>query len=154
MPRRRRRADEEAVKLHPLIGQPVERRRLHIRRTVAADERPSMTASLLGTFAVVAVAGLSVAAIVFSDQQDGQKGAKVMDDTAKSHFDVQGYDVIKRKSYKAFNNKEMTAGETATYALKKQETGEAATGTLTCGKALMPGMVSPRLCNVSSIVPK
>ncbi len=106
--------------------------------------------SLAATFAVVVLSGASVAAIVFSSDLNERQGPKGMDASAKTLFNAQGYDVIKRNKYKAsVVDNSMVEGETATYVLKKREGGERVEGELVCGRAALPDMVTPRMCSVT-----
>lgn len=116
-------------------------------------DAPANKMSLIPYFAAVAIAGASVAAIVLSDSLYERKGPAALDSVALSYFGAQGYDVVKRTGYKAFENKEVKQGEEAGYTLRERETGTPFTGALTCGRQVLPDMLMPRTCYVQNITP-
>ncbi len=106
--------------------------------------------SLAATFGVVVISGLSVASIILSSDLNERQGPKGMDVSAKALFNAQGYDVLKRNKYRSSTtDSNMVEGETATYTLKRKEDGERVEGTLVCGRAALPDMVTPRMCSVT-----
>lgn len=111
--------------------------------------------SIAAYFAATALGVASVGAIVFSeDLNSGDRSPKGMDQSAVTLFKAQGYDMLKRKSYRVFKSEQTYQANEGVYALKSLEDGKAYEGKVTCGRARLPDMVMPRLCHVTEIKPK
>jgi hypothetical protein len=114
----------------------------------------SRKTSIAAYFAASVLAVASVGAIVFSENLNTERSPKAMDQSAVTLFKAQGYDMLKRKSYRAFKSEETLQANEGVYALKGIDDGKAYEGKLICGRTRLPDMVMPRLCHVAEIKPK
>lgn len=114
----------------------------------------SSKTSIAAFFAASVLAVASVGAIVFNEDLSAQRSPKEMDKSAAVLFKSQGYEMLKRKSYRAFKSETIEQANEGVYALKGAEDGKAYEGKLTCGRTRLPDMVMPRLCHITEIKPK
>lgn len=105
-------------------------------------------------FAAVTLSAATVGAIFFGDRLEEKKSAKAMDESAAVLFKAQGYDVIKRQSYRHFEDKSMADGAEGVYLLRDATSKKAFTASVQCGRAVVDGYALPRVCRVLPPAPK